>query len=135
SLPYARAAELRALELDDCTAGTHTALTAYHILYEFDRVDGERELRRAIQLDPNYATAHQWMGLDVLAGTKRFDEALTELRRAEELDPLSPAIGTNLGDAFTLARRYDDAIAQYKRTLSIDPDFATAHLGLGNASG
>ena len=131
SMPQAKAAAQRALELDDSLAAPHATLGAYLIQYEWDRVGGEKEYRRAIEMDPNYATARQWFASDVLASTKRFDEALMELRRAEELDPLSPIIGTNLGDTLVYARRYDEAIAQYKRVLSIDPNFAYAHQELG----
>jgi tetratricopeptide (TPR) repeat protein len=90
----------------------------------------EKEFRRAIELKPNYATAHHWFSAD-LANVKRFDDSLAELRLAEELDPLSPIISTNLGDTLVYARRYDDAIAQYKRTLLRNPNFAYAHRALG----
>ncbi len=135
SMPQAKAAAQRALELDASLAAPHVTLGAYLIQYEWDRVGGEREYRRAIEMDPNYPTAHQWFATDVHASAKRFDEALAELRRAEELDPLSPIIGTNLGDTFVYARRYDEAIAQYKRVLSLDPNFAYAHQALGWAYG
>jgi serine/threonine-protein kinase len=135
SMPQAKAAAQRALELDDSLAAPHATLGTYLIIYEWDRVGGEKEFRRAIELDPTYATAHQWFASEMLAAAKRFDEALTELRRAEELDPLSPIIGTNLGDVLVHARRYDEAIAQYKRTLSLEPNFAYAHQALGWAYG
>jgi eukaryotic-like serine/threonine-protein kinase len=131
SMPQAKAAAIRAMELDDLLAEPHAALGAYLSEYEWDLVGSEKEYRRAIELDPNYATAHQWLAGDVLAPSKRFDEALAEFRRAEELDPLSPIIGTNLGDTLVKVRRYDEAITQYKRTLSLDPNFAYAHEALG----
>jgi TolB-like protein/Tfp pilus assembly protein PilF len=133
SMPQAKAAALRALEQDDSLAAPHVALGAYFTHYEYDRVAGEKEIRRAIELDPNYATAHQWLGADVLYPMKRFDEGIASLKRAEELDPLSPIIGTNLGDALFYARRYDEAIAQYQRVLSLDPNFDNAFYGLGLA--
>ncbi len=133
SMPQAKAAAQRALELDDSLAEPRAALEMYFSYHEYDRVAGEKEIRRAIELNPNYATAHQWLGHDVLTPTKRFDESLASLRRAEELDPLSPIIGTNLGDALLYSRRYDEAIAQYKRTLSLDPTFAVAFFGLSTA--
>ena len=134
SMPQAKAAALRALEIDDSLAEAHTALGFFLSNYEWDRDGSEKEYRRAIELKPNYATAHHWFGADV-AYVKRFDDSLVELRRAEELDPLSPIIGTNLGDTLVFARRYDEAIAQYKRTLVRNPNFAYAHRALGWAYG
>ncbi|MGB7621942.1 MAG: protein kinase [Terriglobia bacterium] len=134
SMPQAKAAALRALAIDDSLAEAHTALGFYLSNYEWDRDGSEKEYRRAIELKPNYATAHHWLG-DDLGCVKRFDESLAELRRGEELDPLSPIIGTNLGDTLVYARRYDEAIAQYKRTLVSNPNFAYAHRALGWAYG
>ena len=134
SMPQAKAAAVRALEIDDSLAEAHTALGFYLSNYEWDRDNSEKEYRRAIELKPNYATAHHWFGAD-LSNVKRFEESLVELKRAEELDPLSRIIGTNLGDAFVHARRYDEAIAQYKRVLVRDPNFAYAHRALGWAYG
>jgi tetratricopeptide (TPR) repeat protein len=134
SMPQAKAAALRALEIDDSLAEAHTALGFYLSNYEWDRDGSQKEYRRAIELKPNYATAHHWLGAD-LSNVKRFDEGLVELRRAEELDPLSPIIGTNLGDTLVYARRYDEAIAQYRRTLVRDPEFGYAHQALGWAYG
>ena len=134
SMPQAKAAALRALEIDEQLAEAHNALGFYLSNYEWDRDGSEKEYHRAIELKPNYATAHHWLGAD-LSNVKRFDDSLVELRRAEELDPLSPIIGTNLGDTLVFARRYDEAIAQYKRTLVRNPNFAYAHRALGWAYG
>ncbi len=134
SMPQAKAAALRALEIDDSLAEAHTALGFYLFTYEWDRDGSEKEFRRAIELKPNYATAHHWLGAD-LTNVKRFDEGLVEYKRAEELDPLSPIIGTNLGDALVSARKYDEAVAQYRRTLVRNPNFAYAHRALGWAYG
>ena len=134
SMPQAKAAALRALAIDDSLAEAHTALGFYLSNYEWDREASEKEYRRAIELKPNYATAHHWLGAD-LVYVKRFDDSLVELRRGEELDPLSPIIGTNLGDTLVFAGRYDEAIAQYKRTLVSNPSFAYAHRALGWAYG
>ncbi|MCA1600447.1 MAG: protein kinase [Acidobacteria bacterium] len=133
SAPLAKATALRALALDDSLAEAHTALGEYLNYFEWDRVGAEKEFRRAIELNPNYATAHNWLGIDLLAPTKRFDEAIRELKRAEELDPLSPMIGSNLGVAILFTRRYDEAITQYRRVLSLDPNFAFARFNLGGA--
>jgi tetratricopeptide (TPR) repeat protein len=132
SMPQTKASALRALELDGSLAEPHTALAQYLDLMEWDRLGSIREYRRATELNPNYATAHQWLGTQ-LASSKQFDEAFVELKRAEELDPLSPIIGTNVGDTLVEVRRYDEAIAQYKRVLSFDPNFIWAHANLGFA--
>jgi tetratricopeptide (TPR) repeat protein len=92
-------------------------------------------LRRAIELDPYYATAHQWLGSEALTPVKKFDEAIAELKRAEELDPLSAIIGTRLADVLIYAGRRDEAIEQYKRTLELDPNFGYAHQQFGLAYG
>jgi len=134
SMPQAKAAALRALEIDDSLAEAHTALAFYLSNYEWDRIGSEKEYRRAIELKPNYATAHHWFGAD-LSNLKRFDESIAEIKRAEELDPLSPIIGTNLGDTLVLARRYDEAIAQIKRVLIRNPNFEYGHLALSRAYG
>jgi TolB-like protein/Tfp pilus assembly protein PilF len=131
SMPQAKAAAQRALELDESVAEAHTALGEYLNHYEFDRVGAEREFRRAIELNPNYATAHQWLG-NLLGVIKRFDESLIESRRAEELDPLSPIIGMNLADNLIFAGRHDEGVAQYKRALSLNPNFSLIHFGLAS---
>jgi Tfp pilus assembly protein PilF len=134
SLPQAKAAALRALEIDDQLAEARTALAYYLSFYDWDRDGAEKEYRRAIELKPNYATAHQWFG-NHLSLQKRFDESIVLLRRAEELDQLSMIIGTNLGDTLLYAGKYDEAVAQYKRTIVRDPSFGYAHLALGIAYG
>jgi serine/threonine-protein kinase len=133
-MPQAKAAATRALEIDESLAEAHTALGFYLGNYEWDREGAQKELRRALELDPNSATAHQWYSAE-LANVGRIDESLAEIRRAEELDPLSPIIATNLGDTLVYARRYDEAIAQLKRTTARDPEFAYAHLALSRAYG
>jgi serine/threonine-protein kinase len=134
SMPLAKAAALRALEIDDSLAEAHSALGYYLTRYEFDLDRSEKEFRRAIELKPDYATAHQWFAAN-LTVVRRFDEALAEMRLAEELDPLSPDIGTDLGATLVFARRYDEAIAQLKRTLVRHPNFSRTHSYLGWAYG
>jgi TolB-like protein/Tfp pilus assembly protein PilF len=134
SMPQAKASAMRALEIDNSLAEAHTALGFYLSNYEWERANSEKEYRRAIELNPNYSTAHHWLGAD-LGNIKRFDESIVEMRRAEELEPLSAIIGTNLGDMLVLARRYDEAIAQYKRTLVRNPNFAYAYVALSRAYG
>jgi TolB-like protein/Tfp pilus assembly protein PilF len=134
SMPQAKAAALRALELDESLAEAHTALGEYLVHYEFDRVGADREFRRAIELNPKYPTARQWLG-NYLASVKRYDESLVELKRAEELDPLSPIIALNVADTLVSARRYDEALALYKRLLTLNPDFALGHFSVGWVNG
>ena len=92
SMPKAKAAALRAIELDDSLAETHTALGIYYSNFAWNQPAAEKEFRRAIELNPNYATAHQQFGIECLTATGRFDEAVAESRRAAELDPVSPII-------------------------------------------
>ncbi|HUR97597.1 MAG TPA: tetratricopeptide repeat protein, partial [Pyrinomonadaceae bacterium] len=134
SMPLARAAALRALEIDDSLAEAHAALAGYLASYEFDLDRSEKEFRRAIELKPSYAVAHEGLAAN-LTVVKRFDEAIAEIRLAEEFDPLSPAIGKNVGATLVFARRYDEAIAQLKRTLVRDPNFSETHSYLGWAYG
>jgi serine/threonine-protein kinase len=89
------------------------------------------EFKRAIELNPNYATAHQWFG-ECLQSQGHLDEALAELKRAQELDPLSLIINSVLGFALDTVGRSDEAIAQLRKTIEIDPNFANAHGQLGN---
>jgi len=128
--PKARTAALNALRIDNLLAEAHTSLAAIKHWYDWDWPDAEREYKQAIELNPGYATAHQWYG-SFLGDTGRYDEAVAELKRAVELDPLSLIINTNLADYLYVARRYDDAIEQYKKTLDIYPEFETALIWLG----
>jgi serine/threonine-protein kinase len=120
---------MRALELDDSLAEAHTALGWYLSTYEYDWTGGERNFRRAIELNPKYATAHQWLG-ELLAMIKRFDEGQAETKRALEADPLSPVISFNIGWQLFLARRYDDALREYERTATLYPEFKLTAAGL-----
>jgi len=133
SFPPAKAAALKALELDGSLAEAHAALGLYKCAYEWDQPASERELRRAIELNPNYATGHQWLGNAPLLAMGRFDESIAEGKRAEDLDPLSPVIKADVGDDLLYARRYDEAIAQLRRTLTLEPNFQYAHFVLGSA--
>ena len=103
-------------------------------LIEWDWTGAEREFQRAIEQNPNYATAHDWYGFYlVLMG--RIEEGHREAKRAVELDPLSPAFLTDPGEAFRFARRPDQAIEQYQKTIQMDPNFWLAHMLLGFAYG
>ena len=96
-------------------------------------VEAEKEFKRAIALNPNYATAHHWFGNALLVALGRFDEAIRENQRAVELDPLSLIINADLGSTFMMARRYDQAIAQLQRALTLDNKFGYALWNLGEA--
>jgi TolB-like protein/class 3 adenylate cyclase/tetratricopeptide (TPR) repeat protein len=130
AFPRARKAALRALALDSTLAEAHTSLGFVRFLYDRSWVEAEREFRRAISLNPNYPTAHQFYS-DLLKALGRLDEALVEVNRALELDPVSLGINTALGHVLYLSRRYDDAITQYKKSLDLNPNFAQAHLWFG----
>ena len=129
--PKAKAAATKALQLDDTLAEAHTTLALAIWLYDFDASQAIREFQRAIELNPNYAIAHQQYGNNTLSALGRFDDAIGEGKRAVELDPLSLVINTDLGSDYYYARRYDEAIAQLHKTLEMDPGFYIAHLVLG----
>jgi TolB-like protein/DNA-binding winged helix-turn-helix (wHTH) protein/Flp pilus assembly protein TadD len=130
AFPRARLAVNRALETDDTLAEAHASLG--HIKFQYDRdwAGAEREFKRAIELNPNYANAHHWYALSLM-WMGRLDEALREIRRARELDPLSLVINANLGFVLAGARRYDEGIEQCRATLDMDSNFAQAHYRLG----
>ncbi len=130
--PKAKAAAKKALELDETLAEAHTTLAMAIWLYDFDSSQATREFQRAIELNPNYASAHHWFSLG-FASLGRFDDAIAEGKRAVELDPLSLVINADLGADYYLARRYDEAIAQQRKTLEMDPGFYYAHFILGEA--
>jgi TolB-like protein/Tfp pilus assembly protein PilF/class 3 adenylate cyclase len=131
--PKAKAAALKALQLDDKLAEAHTALAFLLCMDDLDMAGSISEFQRAIALNPNYATAHHWYGFGPLLALGRFEDAIAEGKRAIELDPLSPIINAALGQTLSIARRYDEAIAQLRKTLEIDPTFYYAHYSLGIA--
>ncbi len=130
--PKAKTAAQRALELDETIAEAHAAIAAV-LTSEGDIAGADREFRRAIQLNPNYATAHQWYADNVLMPLRKFDQATTEMKRALALDPLSLVINTDLGALYLMTRRYDEAIVQLRRTLEMDGNYSRARAALGRA--
>lgn len=128
--PKAKTAATRAVELDENSPEGHAAL-AMLLCYDFKFQASEAEFKRAIELDPNYATAHHWYGNTLLTSVGRFDEAIKEGNRAVELDPFALIINADLGTTLMLARRYDDAIAQLRSTLTLDGNFSYGHNMLG----
>ncbi len=123
----AKAAALKALELDDKLAEAHTSLAAVRIFLDWDWTGSELEFKRALELNPNYAPAHHWYGNILLGPLGRHEEAIAELNRARELDPLSLIINADLGYAYYLARQYDSAFAQYQKVLAMDRNFVPVH--------
>lgn len=119
--PKARAAALKALELDDRLAEAHTSLAAITGLYDHDWQGAEREFKRAVELNPSYANAHHWHALN-LDEMGRLDESVAEINRALELDPLSMIINANAAFLLYHARRYDQAIEQLRKASEIDPE-------------
>ena len=126
-MPQARAAALRALELDEGLAEAHTALALIVQNQDWDWQTSEKEYRRAIELNPNYATAHHWYA-EHLMWLGRFDEALSESERARQLDPLSLIIATDNGAILYNSRQYDRAIEQFRTVLRKDPNFVRASI-------
>jgi len=130
--PRAKAAAEKALQLDDMLGEAHTSLANVLFRY-FELAESTREFERSIELNPNYATAHQWYGRLMLLMIGQFDRAIAEVKRAVELDPVSPIIHADLGTVYTFARRYDEAIEQFRRALELDPQFYWGHRQLGLA--
>src|SRR5438876_2065673 len=126
-MPKARAAVLEALALEPTLADAHASLGDQLCVYDWDASAAERELRRAIELNPSLAIAHYFYS-HCLVTHGRLDEALAEATRAQELDPLNPEVATGLPWALYVARRYDDAIAAQQKSLDLEPGFALAHM-------
>jgi serine/threonine-protein kinase len=132
SFPQARAAAEKALELDNTLAEAHASLGLL-ACFEFDLNRSITELERAIQLNPNYTTAHHWLSCMPLNGLGQFDRAIAEGKRAIKLDPLSLICNADLSWVYFNARRYDEAEAQARKTLEMDSRFYLAHKDLGEA--
>lgn len=126
SFPRARAAAEKALALDNSLAEAHVSLAQARGSYDWDWVGAEQEFKRAIQLNPNYATAHQWYGM-TLASLHRFAEAEEEVKRARELEPLSPIVNMAVAEVYAWEHKYDAAIEQYKHVIELDPAFPGAY--------
>jgi DNA-binding winged helix-turn-helix (wHTH) protein/Flp pilus assembly protein TadD len=127
-----KAAALKALELDESLAEAHASLGLVTMLYDWDLAESEKGFKRAIELNPNYATAHQWYAVH-LAVSGRFDEAFAQIRQAQELDPLSPIISVNVARIHYFARQYDEALRCCRTILETEPTFGAAHKIMGLA--
>ncbi len=130
--PKARAAATKALELDETLAEAHAVLADTKLRYGWDFSGAEREHKRALELNPAYATAHQWYS-HYLLPMGRMPESLAESKRALELDPLSLIINAHLGWHYLYTREYDKAVDQLGKTIELDPNFPLAHFFLGQA--
>jgi serine/threonine-protein kinase len=131
ALAKARAAAERALEIDDTLAEAHASL-AHTKFTGLDWSGAEEGYKHSIELNPSYPTAHHWYAL-YLTGLGNFEGAPREIRRAQELDPLSLPINANVGFVLYAARRHDEAAEQCRKTLEMDPSFALARTRLGLA--
>jgi serine/threonine-protein kinase len=133
AFPQAKAAALKALEIDGSIAGAHASLGYTHLFYEWDWPAAGREFRRAIELDPTYASAYQWYGWYFFAAGQ-LDEAVATIRRAHEIDPLSPIINAHFALSLSHAGRHDEALRTLGETLDLNPNFMVGHLLLGWAN-
>ncbi|HET7112473.1 MAG TPA: winged helix-turn-helix domain-containing protein, partial [Pyrinomonadaceae bacterium] len=130
--PKAKEAALKALEIDESSAEAHTSLAFINFRWDWDRAATEREFQSAIKLKPAYAPAHQWYS-SYLVAVERFDEAIAEAKRTEELEPLSFVASSHLGWIYYLSGKNDEAIAQCKKILELDPNSFPARRYLGLA--
>jgi eukaryotic-like serine/threonine-protein kinase len=123
--PPAKVAAMQALDIDESLAEAHTSLALVKEHYEWDWTGAETEFKRAIELNPNSATAHLWYG-DFLANTGRLQAGMREVKKAQSLDPVSLIVNTSLGWQYYLSRQYDQAVEQLRSALDIDPKFVSA---------
>ncbi|HVF47209.1 MAG TPA: tetratricopeptide repeat protein [Pyrinomonadaceae bacterium] len=125
AMPKAKTAATRALAIDPTLAEAHTSLARVLQVYDWNWEEAEKEFKRAIELDPRYAVAHQWYG-GLLERTGHIDESIAERKLALELDPLSAITHFELAQAYYFARDYDRSIEQFQKTLELDPNFSAA---------
>jgi TolB-like protein/DNA-binding winged helix-turn-helix (wHTH) protein/Tfp pilus assembly protein PilF len=132
AFPKAKAAAIKALELDSTLGEAHNSLAFVLDAFDWDFDSAGKEFRQAIEINPGYATAHHWYAwhLSVLG---RFDEAIEEMRKAENLDPLSLIIKADLAEILVIAHSYDESIRRSRKTIEMDPSFALAHSQLAEA--
>src|SRR6202167_2089179 len=130
--PQAKAAALKAVKLDDALGEAHNSLAFLLDGFDWDLDAGGKEFRRAIELNPGYATAHHWYAWH-LSLLGRYDEAIAEMKKAESLDPLSLIINADLAELLVIAHSYDESMRQSRKTIEMDPNFALAHNQLAQA--
>ncbi len=132
ALPKAKAAATKALELDSALGEAHNSLAFCLDGFDWDFDSAGKEFRRAIELNPGYATAHHWYAWH-LSLLGQYDDAIAEMRKAESLDPLSLIINADLAELLVLAHSYEESIRQSRKTIEMDPNFALAHNQLAQA--
>ena len=130
--PRAKAAATKALKLDSTLGEAHISLAFSLDGFDWNFGEAETEFRRGIELNPGYATGHQWYAGHLILFGKN-NEAIVEMKKAEDLDPLSLIIGADLAEDFLIAHRYDEAVLQIRKTMDLDSNFALAHYQLGQA--
>ena len=131
AFPKARAAAMKALQLDEGLAEAHVSLGTVKTFYDWDWAGAEREFQRALELQPNYSTAHHWYS-HYLVAVGRVDEAVAEMKRARELDPFGVTVNVWLARTLYYWRQYDRAIEQYRRTLELYPEWLEVHNDIGD---
>ena len=127
AFPKARQAADRALEIDDTLAEAHAALAYCLGSYDWNWTPCEKEFKRALELKPESSMIHHWYGFSYLAALGHLDEAIAEVKRANELDPLALSVSSNIGLLLYLARRYDEALEQFQQNLEIERSFVYTH--------
>jgi serine/threonine protein kinase/tetratricopeptide (TPR) repeat protein len=130
AMPKVKEAALKAIAIDDSLAEAHTSLAFVNWVYDWDLAGAEAEFTRALELNPDYATAHDWYAY-YLASLDRFDDAIQHITRAQQLEPVSLSINTDVGEIYYWAGRYDRAIEALSGVLQVEPDFPMARNILG----
>lgn len=131
TMPKAKDAAMNALSIDSALAEAHTSLAHVLMNYDWNWVQAEKEFKLAMQLNPDYATAHQWYAIHYLTALDRLAEALEEMKRALQLEPTSLVMNSFMGATLYYAGRYEEALEQCRRTIEMDPNFAVAHWHIG----
>lgn len=132
ALPKAKDAAMKALEIDNSLGEAHASLAFSYDVFDWNWTAADQEFRRAIELNPGYATAHHWYAWH-LCEMGKMNEAIAEMKKAQTLDPLSLIINADLAEQLLIAHQYDESIQQSKKTIEMAPDFAVAHYALGEA--
>jgi eukaryotic-like serine/threonine-protein kinase len=133
SFPKAKEAAKKALSIDETLAEAHTSLSYELFNYDWNFEESEKEIKRAIELNPNYSTAYHWYGNANLLATGRMDESIAAVEKARELDSLSLIINADLATSYLYAEKFDKAIELYQRTIELDENFYYARIYLGRA--